>query len=97
MDPHSLLDKSDHRKGTKKGRETCPFRALDGFNEIRLSLLEGMAGTTGLEPAASAVTAVIETVTDWSRTAQTRLARTRGFSIVRKRYRTVIGQKTEKE
>jgi len=30
MDPHSLLDKSDHRKGTKKGRETCPFRALDG-------------------------------------------------------------------
>lgn len=30
----------DHRKGTQKGRETCPFRALDGFNEIRLNLLE---------------------------------------------------------
>lgn len=27
------------RKGTQKGRETCPFRALDGFNEIRLNLL----------------------------------------------------------
>jgi hypothetical protein len=29
---------------------------LNGFNESRLILLEGMAGTTGLEPAASAVT-----------------------------------------
>jgi hypothetical protein len=29
----------DHRKGTKKGRETSPFRALDGFNETRLTLL----------------------------------------------------------
>jgi len=83
-------------KGQKKGAIPALF-APSMVNEIRLSLLEGMAGTTGLEPAASAVTAVIETVTDWSRTAQTRLARTRGFSIVRKRYRTVIGQKTEKE
>ena len=46
----------DHRKGTQKGRETCPFRALDGFNEIRLSALERMAGTTRLELATSAVT-----------------------------------------
>jgi len=43
------------QKGTK-GREACPFRALDGFNEIRLSLLERMAGTTRLELATSAVT-----------------------------------------
>src|SRR5712671_3655761 len=40
----------------QKGRETCPFRALDGFNEIRLSALERMAGTTRLELATSAVT-----------------------------------------
>ena len=37
----------------QKGRETCPFRALDGFDEIRL---ERMAGTTRLELATSAVT-----------------------------------------
>ena len=43
-------------KRTQKGRETRPFRALDGFEGIRLNLLETMAGTTGLEPAASAVT-----------------------------------------
>ena len=46
----------DHRKGTQKGRETCPFRALDGFNEIRLNLLKKLAGTTRLELATSAVT-----------------------------------------
>ncbi len=40
----------------QKGRETCPFRALDGFNEIRLTLLERMAGATRLELATSAVT-----------------------------------------
>src|SRR5216683_7388637 len=40
----------------QKGRETCPFRALDGFNEIRLTLLKRMAGTTRLELATSAVT-----------------------------------------
>ena len=43
------------QRGTKRA-ENCPFRALDGFNEIRLSALERMAGTTGLEPATSAVT-----------------------------------------
>src|SRR5712664_1773168 len=41
----------------QKGRETRPFCALDGFNEIRLTLLERMAGTTRLELATSAVTA----------------------------------------
>jgi hypothetical protein len=44
----------DHR--AQKGRETCPFCAFDGFNEIRLSALERMAGTTRLELATSAVT-----------------------------------------
>src|SRR5882724_12583728 len=48
--PHSLI------KRTQKGRETRPFRALDGFDRIRLNLLKRMAGTTGLEPATSAVT-----------------------------------------
>ena len=33
-----------------------PFCALAGFVEISATLLECMAGTTGLEPAASAVT-----------------------------------------
>jgi hypothetical protein len=46
----------DHRKKAQKGRETCPFRALDGFNGIRLSALERMPGTTRLELATSAVT-----------------------------------------
>jgi hypothetical protein len=39
-----------------KGRQTYPFCALDGFNEISLTLLERMAGTTRLELATSAVT-----------------------------------------
>src|SRR6266576_839819 len=43
-------------KRAQKGRETCPFRAPNGFNEIRLSALERMAGTTRLELATSAVT-----------------------------------------
>jgi hypothetical protein len=45
--------------GTKRARNvpfSRPFRALDGFNEIRLSALERMAGTTRLELATSAVT-----------------------------------------
>ena len=33
-----------------------PFRALNDFCKSGLTLLERMAGTTGLEPAASAVT-----------------------------------------
>ena len=44
------------QKRAQKGRETRPFRALDGFLQIRLTLLEGMAGTTRLELATSAVT-----------------------------------------
>src|SRR5882724_8998082 len=43
-------------KRAQNGRETCPFRAPNGFNEIRLSALERMAGTTRLELATSAVT-----------------------------------------
>jgi hypothetical protein len=34
-----------------------PFRALNGLDKIRLTLLERMAGTTRLELATSAVTA----------------------------------------
>jgi hypothetical protein len=49
----------DHRKGAQKGRETCPFRALDSFDGIRLSALERMAGTTRLELATSAVTEAV--------------------------------------
>jgi hypothetical protein len=38
--------------------------ALDGLNEIRLTALERMAGTTGLEPEASAVTGGIRYYND---------------------------------
>src|SRR5437588_5661306 len=51
-------------KRAQKGRETCPFRAPNGFNEIRLSDLERMAGTTRLELATSAVTGFISTYND---------------------------------
>jgi hypothetical protein len=42
----------------KRRRQLSPAHppTLIGFSEIRGTLLEGMAGTTGLEPAASAVT-----------------------------------------
>jgi hypothetical protein len=42
-------------KGTKRARNV-PFCALNGLNEIRLTALEGMAGTTRLELATSAAT-----------------------------------------
>jgi hypothetical protein len=48
---------AEKAKRAQKGRRTRPFCALDGFNEISLTLLEGMAGTTRLELATSAVTA----------------------------------------
>src|SRR6266566_6983731 len=59
-------------KRAQKGRETCPFRAPNGFNEIRLSALERMAGTTRLELATSAVT-----VTDIKRCRRTLIGTTR--------------------
>ena len=46
----------DRLKRAQKGRETRPFRAPNGFNEIRLSALERISGTTRLELATSAVT-----------------------------------------
>jgi hypothetical protein len=65
MERHSLLDrKLPVAENGTKGRETSPFCALDGFNDIRLSLLKRMAGTTGLEPAASAVAAPMARLTD---------------------------------
>ena len=42
------------------------FCILDGFCGFRVSLLECMAGTTGLEPATSAVTARRKVVTYWN-------------------------------
>ena len=42
--------------GTQKGRKTVSFLCPSGFRQTLLSLLECMAGTTGLEPATSAVT-----------------------------------------
>jgi hypothetical protein len=50
------LRHSRTEKGAQKGRATRPFRALDDFYKSGLTLLERMAGTTGLEPATSAVT-----------------------------------------
>ena len=42
--------------GTQKGRKTVSFLCPSGFRQTLLSSLECMAGTTGLEPATSAVT-----------------------------------------
>jgi len=42
-----------------------PFWVLDGFAKISASALERMAGTTRLELATSAVTALAD-VTDWN-------------------------------
>ena len=47
---------SDVRKRARKGRDASPFWVPIAPNEFRLIALEGMAGTTGLEPATSAVT-----------------------------------------
>ena len=41
---------------TQKGRKSVSFCTLLGFRQFQISLLESMAGTTGLEPATSAVT-----------------------------------------
>jgi hypothetical protein len=46
-------------KGHKKGHKNVPFWVLDGFAKISASPLERMAGTTRLELATSAVTAVL--------------------------------------
>ena len=42
--------------GTQKGRKTVSFLCPSGFRHFQISSLECMAGTTGLEPATSAVT-----------------------------------------
>jgi len=47
--------KSGFSSSQSKGCESTPICTLIGCREIRGTLLEGMAGTTGLEPAASAV------------------------------------------
>jgi hypothetical protein len=50
------------QNGHKKGHKNVPFWVLAGFAKISASALERMAGTTGLEPAASAVTADFWTI-----------------------------------
>jgi hypothetical protein len=50
-------------KGTKEDK-SMSFCTLSGFRHFELNPLESMAGTTGLEPATSAVTAKLKTVTD---------------------------------
>jgi len=50
-----------------------------------------MAGTTGLEPAASAVTAPNSVVIDWK--TATRVAPKSGFGAFRNNYWTIIGPK----
>ena len=41
------------------GYKNAPFCTLNGFSEIGATLLKGMAGTTRLELATSAVTALL--------------------------------------
>ena len=76
--------KRDTKKGHKKGHKNVPFWVLDGFAKIRASALERMAGTTGLEPAASAVTVTISLVTNRKHAA--RMALQKRFSKVRKQF-----------
>ena len=50
----------------------CTFLCTTSFfSKVELSLLERMAGTTGLEPAASAVTESLADVTYWKSTVLT--------------------------
>ena len=51
-----LVPINSGEKGCKRGTEMCPFCTPFEFRQLQLSSLECMAGTTGLEPATSAVT-----------------------------------------
>lgn len=51
-------------KGCKRGAETCPVAPSLVFSELRITLLERMAGTTRLELVTSAMTAVTSTFND---------------------------------
>ncbi len=57
-------------KGHKKGHENVPFWVFDGFTKTSASSLERMAGTTGLEPATSAVTGQRSRLDYWKYTAR---------------------------
>jgi hypothetical protein len=50
------------KRDTKKGTKNVSFCVLDGFIKTSASTLERMAVTTGLEPAASSVTAPLADV-----------------------------------
>jgi len=52
-----IRDCGPPEKGTERARKRALFWVLDGFTEIRVRGLEGMAGTTRLELATSTVTA----------------------------------------
>jgi hypothetical protein len=80
------LPEKVHKKGAK--------RALDGFDEIRLTALKGMAGATRLELATSAVTGQQRRATYWISAVPT----ARSWSskkLFAPAYRTQIGPKTE--
>ena len=56
--PREGIDRASRgpaKRDTRRGK-SVPFWVLDGFGEIRATLLERMAGTTRLELATSAVT-----------------------------------------
>jgi hypothetical protein len=55
----------------EKGHKKMPFGSSMVSPEISASALERMAGTTGLEPAASAVTESLADVTYWNLTVLT--------------------------
>src|ERR1700683_1498103 len=91
MEWHSAgLEDWGERKRAQKGAK----RALDGFDEIRLTALKGMAGTTRLELATSAVTGQQRRATYWISTVPT----ARSWSskkLFAPAYRTQIEPKTE--
>jgi hypothetical protein len=75
-------------KGHKKGHGNVPFWVLDGFVRTSASALERMAGTTGLEPATSAVTESQADVTYWKLTVLT--ARSYSFKGTRRKSSTSL-------
>src|SRR5438874_13802470 len=52
-----------YRKRRKRGHKSMSFCTLCGFRPLHITPLACMAGTTGLEPATSAVTAKRKVVT----------------------------------
>jgi len=55
-DMSQIRVRAGRKKAVQRGRHNVSFCTPSGFVEIQAPTLERMAGTTGLEPAASAVT-----------------------------------------